>query len=92
MTDDAFRLDTKNLTATTLDHLFAELHDGVEVESFGIRERAGCGDGVASTADRITLDVSYRENRAGLPQQIILKTLLLNPLLRPGIGPSPLAL
>ena len=47
MTDDSFRLDAKNLTATTLDHLFAELHDGVEVESFDIRERAACGDGVA---------------------------------------------
>jgi hypothetical protein len=85
VTDDSFRLDTKNLTATMLDHLFAELHDGVEVESFDIRERAACGDGVASTADRITLDVSYRENGAGLPGQIILKTLLLSPVLRLGL-------
>jgi hypothetical protein len=79
VTDGSFRLDAKNLTATTLDRLFAELHDGVEVESFDIREHAACGDGVASTADRISLDVSYRENGAGLPRQIILKTLLLHP-------------
>ena len=85
MTDDHFRLDAKNLTAAGLDFLFAELHEGVNVESFDIRERAACGDGIASTADRITLDVSYSENRAGLPDQIILKTLLLHPALRLGL-------
>jgi len=84
-TDDLFRLDSRDLTATNLDSLIAELNQGVEVASFEVSDRAACGDGIASTADRITLNVSYRENRAGLPNQIILKTLLLNPALRLGL-------
>ena len=58
---------------------------GVEVASVEIREHAACGDGVASTADRIVLELTYRENGAGLPDQIILKTLLLHPALRLGL-------
>jgi hypothetical protein len=39
-----------------------------------------CGDGVASTADRLVLDLSYRADTAvGLPRRLILKTMLASP-------------
>jgi hypothetical protein len=85
MPHEGFRLDVRRLTPSTLDRLLSELHEGVKVESLEILERAACGDGIASTADRIELGLSYRENRAGLPEQVVLKTLLLHPLLRMGL-------
>jgi hypothetical protein len=39
-----------------------------------------CGDGVASTADRVVLDLSYGPGTgAGLPRRLILKTMLASP-------------
>lgn len=85
MPHEGFRLDVRRLTTSTLDRLISELHEGVKVKSFEILERAACGDGIASTADRIKLGLTYRENSAALPEQVIFKTLLLNPLLRLGL-------
>ncbi len=39
-----------------------------------------CGDGVASTADRVMLDVTYAPGTApGLPEHLVLKTMMASP-------------
>jgi hypothetical protein len=80
-----FQLDVRNLNTSTLNALFSELYESVIVKDFTTASRAACGDGVASTADRINLSVSYQKNKAQLPEKIILKTLLLNPFVRLGL-------
>ncbi len=68
------------------------LHPAAVVRSVDVTDRARCGDGIASTADRITLSVEVAPDTApGLPSRMILKTLLLHPSLRFGL-PAVLAL
>lgn len=75
-------LTTDNLTA-----LLSEYNPGVVVDKLDITEHAHCGDGLASTADRIGLKLQYREgtNRKGLPDCMKLKTILLHRYLRFGM-------
>jgi len=66
--------------------MLARLHPEVRVRSVDVLDRARCGDGIASTADRIALRVVYAPGGdAGLPSRMILKTRLLHPLLRFGL-------
>jgi aminoglycoside phosphotransferase (APT) family kinase protein len=56
------------------------------VESVEVIERARCGDGAASTADRILLRLRYAPGgNVDLPAQMVLKTLLLHRVLRFGL-------
>lgn len=49
-------------------------------------QEARCGDGVASTADRVTIGLDYTPGSdSGLPARMMLKTLLLHPGLRFGM-------
>ncbi len=80
-----FRLDVRNIQSSTLDAIFGTLHAGTAVQGFEVLERAACGDGLASTADRLKLQVHYASNPAALPETVVFKTLLLNPLLRMGL-------
>eukprot|EP00052_Salpingoeca_macrocollata_P025289 m.230088 g.230088 ORF g.230088 m.230088 type:complete len:431 (+) comp22406_c4_seq1:56-1348(+) len=61
-----------------------EQHDGVCVESARVVAVACCGDGKASTTDRITLQISYTRNDPGLPPTMVLKDVLLPWWLRLG--------
>jgi len=78
-------LDVRKLTIKTLESLLESANPKVVLESFEIISRAACGDGIASTADRITLKVKYKNNPNKLPEILVFKTLLLNPLLRLGL-------
>lgn len=78
-------LDVRKLSEDTLNRLIAPMHSGVEVSDFKVIERAACGDGVASTADRLNLQLSYASNPAGLPETLVLKTLLLHTGFRLGL-------
>ncbi len=80
-----FRLDVRNIRPATLDAVFGTLHAGTSVQGFEVLERAACGDGLASTADRLKLQLRYARNPAALPETVVFKTLLLNPLLRMGL-------
>jgi hypothetical protein len=72
--------------AAALQTLLDRLHPEARVRSVEVLERASCGDGIASTADRVALQVSFEPGRdAGLPSRMILKTRLLHPLLRFGL-------
>jgi aminoglycoside phosphotransferase (APT) family kinase protein len=76
-------LDVRRLTPAGLSTI---LNGECAVESVEVVERARCGDGAASTADRILLRLSYAPGSSkNLPTQMVLKTLLLHPLLRFGL-------
>ncbi len=75
-------LDIRRPDVQTFSELLTDLNPGTEVNQFEIINRAACGDGVASTADRINLGLSFKNNPNAVPEKIILKTLLLNTWLR----------
>lgn len=74
-----------------LDTVLAALraaHPGVDLRGVEQVERARCGDGLASTADRIGLRLELGDDphtRASLPERVIVKTILLHPALRFGM-------
>lgn len=76
-----------DLTPATLTALLAEKQPGTVVKALEITEHASCGDGLASTADRIGLKLQYQDgtNGAGLPEGMKLKTILLHRYLRFGM-------
>lgn len=77
----------KQLTPATVTNLLQEKHPGTVVEEVTITERARCGDGLASTADRIGMTLRYKAgtNTDGLPTSMKLKTILLHRYLRFGL-------
>ena len=76
----------RRVDAAAVQAMLARLHAKVRVRGVEVLERARCGDGIASTADRISLRVDYEPGGdAGLPSRMILKTRLLHPLLRFGL-------
>lgn len=77
------------LTPEVLSALLSEQRPGVVVTRVNIIESANRGDGVASTADRVALELSYEADQ-GLPSRMLLKTVLLHRGLR--FGPSAIAL
>lgn len=76
-----------DLTPEIMTALLAEKQPGIVVENVEITEHAQCGDGLASTADRIGLKLRYKaaSNTAGLPECMKLKTILLHRFLRFGM-------
>lgn len=81
-----FPATPEELTPALLTELLAEFHPGVRVDDLRILSVAQCGDGQASTADRVVLELEYAtEARGGtgatddLPRQVMLKTMLASP-------------
>ena len=77
------------LTPEVMTALLAEQHPGAVVTGVEVLTSAHRGDGVASTADRVTLELEY-ERDVGLPSRMLLKTVLLHRGLR--FGPSAIQL
>ncbi len=76
-------LDLRRLDPAALSTI---LSGETTVESVEVIDRARCGDGAASTADRILLRLRYAPGGdADLPAQMVLKTLLLHRVLRFGL-------
>lgn len=75
-----FPSDLNELTPQVLTAALSEHSPGVVVDRVEIVSAKRCGDGVASTADRVVLDLTYRPGTGdGLPQRLILKTMLATP-------------
>jgi hypothetical protein len=75
-----FPSKVEELSPALLTSVLAERAPGVVVEEIRVAETARCGDGVASTADRVSLDLRYAPGcDAGLPSRILLKTMLMHP-------------
>jgi aminoglycoside phosphotransferase (APT) family kinase protein len=74
-----------------LDALQARLsaaHPSVDLRGVELCELARCGDGLASTADRVSVRLRLGDDQPtseGLPEQIVVKTILLHPALRFGL-------
>ena len=85
MTGLRFPSSLDRLTPEVINALLVEQRPGVVVRAVDIVDHANRGDGRASTADRVTLELEY-EVDAGLPSRMVLKTVLLNRRLR--FGPS----
>lgn len=79
-TAPAFPRDPADLTPALLEQLLRQRHPDVVVEAVDVVATKRCGDGVASTADRVVLDATYRPGTAaGLPEHLVLKTMLASP-------------
>ena len=85
MTGLRFPSNLDRLTPEVVTALLAEQRPGVLVRAVNVVDRANRGDGLASTADRVALELEY-EVDAGLPSRMMLKTVLLHRRLR--FGPS----
>jgi hypothetical protein len=70
----------EDLTPELLTEVLGERQPGVRVDGFRLLRTLQCGDGLASTADRLVLGLDYAPGRdAGLPSQLMLKTMLVHP-------------
>ncbi|HEX5613644.1 MAG TPA: hypothetical protein VFZ83_00675 [Acidimicrobiia bacterium] len=75
-----FPADPHGLTPELLTRALATRHPGVDVATVSLVSVKRCGEGVASTADRIVLDLTYAPGAdGGLPGRMVLKTMLLSP-------------
>ena len=80
MTTALFPAGPHDLTPELLTRALAGGHPGVEVASVNLVSVKRCGEGVASTADRIVLELTYAPGAdAGLPDRMVLKTMLVSP-------------
>jgi hypothetical protein len=82
-----FPANVEAMTPALLSRVFSEsTGQTVAITDVAILEHDQCGDGVASTADRVRLQVSYADGQsAGLPEQMTLKTIFLHRFLRFGM-------
>jgi len=75
-----FPADLADLTADVLGAALAERVPGVVVDRIDIVSAKHAGEGVASTADRVVVDLTYASGTSGdLPSRLILKTMLASP-------------
>jgi hypothetical protein len=75
-----FPSDLEELTPTILTAALSERHPDVVVDHVEVVAAKRCGDGVASTADRAVLDLTYAPGTGDTPpQRLILKTMLATP-------------
>ena len=75
-----FPSDLDDLTPEVLGAALAVRAPGVVVDGVDIVAAKRCGEGVASTADRVVVDLTYRPGTSGdLPRRLILKTMLASP-------------
>lgn len=80
MSSVVFPSSAEALTPGILTAALRERHPGVVVDRLRIVDTAHCDSGSASTAGRVILELEYAPGRdAGLPSQIVLKTMLIRP-------------
>jgi hypothetical protein len=75
-----FPTDLDDLTTEVLGAALADRVPGVVVDEVEIVDAKHAGEGVASTADRVVVDLTYAPGTSGdLPNRFILKTMLASP-------------
>jgi len=80
MTTLVFPRQPEELTAALVSAALGVGHPGAVVDRVDVVAIKRCGEGVASTADRMVLDLAYAPGRdAGLPARMVLKTMLVSP-------------
>lgn len=83
MAEIRFPSNLDRLTPEVVTALLGEQRPGARVTNLRVLRSANRGDGVASTADRVALELDY-ETDVGLPSRMLLKTVLLHRGLRFG--------
>ncbi len=74
------------ISVDLLTKILSERTPGVVVDGITVLDHAQCGDGLASTADRVSLSLSYVDGKRGdLPERMMLKTIFLHPVFRFGL-------
>lgn len=80
MNSAVFPRRAEEISPALLTEALAVRHPGAVVESVEVVATKRCGEGIASTADRVVLDLAYAPGRdAGLPARMVLKTMLVSP-------------
>jgi len=75
-----FPTDVRDLTPALLTAVMSATTPGVIVDELEIIETKHAGEGVASTADRVVLELTYAPGAPDdLPTRIVLKTMLVAP-------------
>ena len=69
--------DPRDLTADALTELLSPGRPEVVVDHVAVLDVKRCGEGAASTADRVVLELTYATGAGDLPTRMLLKTLLL---------------
>jgi hypothetical protein len=78
--DVVFPADLADLTPRILAAALDDRSPGVVVERIDVVNAKRAGEGVASTADRVVLDLAYAPGTGtGLPRRLVLKTMLASP-------------
>jgi hypothetical protein len=86
MSRSQFTALVDDLSPELVTSLVAQRDPEVRVASVEIVEHDRCGDGLASTADRLLLALDYASpGKTSPPPRLILKTRFLHPLLRFGL-------
>lgn len=81
---DLFPAKIQDITPEMLTEWLRQRFPEVHVSAVHVVRHDRCGDGLASTADRVTLGIEF-EGETDLPAQMILKTILLHPVFRFGM-------
>lgn len=85
MSELGFPSKLEDLRPELLTAVLRQQSPQVAVRNVEILERSRRGDGSASTADRVVLEIEYEPGRdAGLPSRMLLKTVLLHKAVRFG--------
>jgi len=80
MPELTFPKDVADLNTEVLTRAMADMHPGIEVERFDVVDTINCESGFASTADRVLLNLYYKQDTGHeLPRQVMLKTMLVTP-------------
>ncbi len=75
-----FPANADELSTELLTEVLQDLQPGISITAFENVQTAQCGDGLASTADRLILKLQYSNNESyAVPEQVMLKTMLLSP-------------
>ncbi len=75
-----FPARVEEITPALLTAVLSREQPGVVVECVAVIDTKRCGDGFASTADRVLLDLAYAPDcDVRLPSRLLLKTMLLSP-------------
>jgi hypothetical protein len=75
-----FPRDPAELTSEVIEAALRERHPEVVVDDVEVLSTKRCGEGVASTADRVALRATYRAGTADdLPDHLVLKTMMASP-------------
>ena len=78
-----FPANAEEITKELLTEVMQELQPGIEVTAFEIVNLEQCGDGLASTADRIILKLQYGGTiERNMPEQVMLKPCCYLPMRR----------